>query len=102
MVIFVQFSFRDLLILSMETEEELAKAWAKGQPGLGLYLGCRAVRRAGKGELTVVTVENVVDGMARVCEALLLPGEMNILQIQCKFDFNTFSSVKPITNANSD
>ena len=66
----------------METQEELAKAWAKGQPGLGLYLGCRAVRRAdkgagwdkpgrfgaGKGDLTVVTVENVVDGMARVSE----------------------------------
>ena len=69
----------------MATQEELAKAWAKGQPGFGLYLGCRAVRRAagnkgavreqtgrfdaGKGELlTVVTVENVVDGMARVCE----------------------------------
>ena len=64
----------------MATQEELAKAWAKGQPGLGLYLGCRAVRRvskgtdqtgrfdAGKGELTIVTVENVVDGMARVSE----------------------------------
>jgi len=67
----------------METQEELAKAWAKGQPGFGLYLGCRAVRRAGgkgaswgqtgrsdagEGDLTVVTVENVVDGMARVCE----------------------------------
>ena len=27
--------------------------------------------------------------------SLLLPGEMNILQIQCKIDFNTFLSPKP-------
>ena len=50
--------------------------WSKGQPGLGLYLGCRAVRRVGvegeggedqgNEELTVVTVDNLVDGMARV------------------------------------
>ena len=62
----------------MLTQEDLVRVWSKGQPGLGLYLGCRAVRRVGvegKGggdqhqgheELTVVTVDNLVDGMARV------------------------------------
>ena len=58
------------------TQEDLIRVWSKGQPGLGLYLGCRAVRRVGvegeggedqgNEELTVVTVDNVVDGMARV------------------------------------
>jgi len=58
------------------TQEDLVRVWSKGQPGLGLYLGCRAVRRVGvegeggedqgNEELTVVTVDNVVDGMARV------------------------------------
>ena len=58
------------------TQEDLVRVWSKGQPGLGLYLGCRAVRRVGvegecsgdqgDEELTVVTVDNVVDGMARV------------------------------------
>ena len=28
-------------------------------------------------------------------KSLLLPGEMNILQIQCKIDFNTFLLRKP-------
>ena len=63
----------------MLTQEDLVRVWSKGQPGLGLYLGCRAVRRVGvegegegggdqqaNEELTVVTVDNVVDGMARV------------------------------------
>jgi len=60
----------------MLTQEDLVRVWSKGQPGLGLYLGCRAVRRVGvegeggedqgDEELTVVTVDNVVDGMARV------------------------------------
>ena len=60
----------------MLTQEDLVRVWSKGQPGLGLYLGCRAVLRVGvegeggedqgDEELTVVTVDNVVDGMARV------------------------------------
>ena len=29
------------------------------------------------------------------CALLLLPGEMNILQIKCKIDFNTFLLPKP-------
>ena len=62
----------------MLTQEDLVRVWSKGQPGLGLYLGCRAVRRVGvewegeggedqgNEELTVVTVDNLVDSMARV------------------------------------
>ena len=30
-------------------------------------------------------------------DALLLPGEMNISEIQCKIEFNTFSFANPIT-----
>ena len=30
-------------------------------------------------------------------KALLLPGEMNISEIQCKIEFNTFSFANPIT-----
>ena len=62
----------------MLTHDDLVRVWSKGQPGLGLYLGCRAVRKVGveggggedkhqgHEELTVVTVDNLVDGMARV------------------------------------
>ena len=60
----------------MLTHDDLVRVLSKGQPGLGLYLGCRAVRRVGvegeggedqgDEELTVITVDNVVDGMARV------------------------------------
>ena len=31
--------------------------------------------------------------------SLLLPGEMNISQIQCKIDFNTFLLRKPLAGA---
>ena len=38
--------------------------------------------------------DNDVDD-AQDDDALLLPGEMNILQIQCEIDFNTFLLRKP-------
>ena len=89
----------------MATQEELAKAWSKGQPGFGLYLGCNAVRKtckgasdggrcnAGSDELTVVTVENVVNGKARV-----RTGEGSLMGASV----DTLVLFKPVTTANAE
>jgi len=44
----------------------LAREWAKGEAGLGLYLGCLAIRKSGAGACTVVRVEKVRGNMATI------------------------------------
>jgi len=44
----------------------LAREWARGEPGLGLYLGCLAIRKSGVGACTVVRVERMSGDIATI------------------------------------
>ena len=59
----------------------------------------RERRRNGASSILFWNIWKHLNKWGRGGQTLLLPGEMNILQIQCKFDFNTFlfcKSYKPM------
>ena len=61
-----------LKILSLMTELSLAKAWALGEVGLGVYVGCQAIWKSSTRRCTVVRVSKLRGSSVVTCDGLAI------------------------------